>query len=449
MITIAVCSFLLVDVKANRFLDAHGSEDRTYDLSESLLGLVDDHEWLAKRNFANSAQLLTYASDNVLGETEGRFNINIAISGCKHRVRWSTKAGRYTFADGHTSEGVTAGEIIDDLKTLKMNTGDHLDFEQALAQHTLLRAQSVATTSQKLLDDHLICSSSVNHTGGDILHDELRKLLWIDIEEVRRFSIDFRILTYASALAGAVGGAVTGLGTARILYSSLGEPPVSKLVRFIREEYGLEVTATDPSGDNNDKLPSSIRSDPTLSMAFASASIDTLQYERERSQAKKTGIRTGFTAGLTVFYATVTAGVITNISSRRRLRGEQAAAANILFAQVNGLLTEFSRQFAVDTSGYLRITGMSAPLASTSTRSSSGLTSASSLVTPSPSPGSSIDCVSPVDAAAFAGFLGLLDTTSSELSSLGLPDTQPFSQIEHEILNEVVVQGGCSMPNIP
>ena len=394
------------------------SSGGTLDLWESLSDFLDPQSLLQPRRFANSAQLLTYTPRPSLDDGSAMFNISVAISGCKHGVRWSTLAGPYTFANGTTKSNTAVGEIIDNLKTFRGHTLDHLDADQAMANHTLTLAQNVAATSNDMLQNCLICKDKDQHSGTEIIHDELRKLLW-DRQKIKVQIRELGVLLFASAVAGVLGGLVTGLGAA---YNLQPDPPVLPSL-------GSYFAITSGFAPILDPFNASI------------ADFNEKAIKDRQIQIRNTGI----IAGITIFIATLSAGIVTDIMSRRRLQGEQAAAANIFLAQANGALQHIGPLVAAQPALPVQ-PAVGTPLIMPALPTSS---SVSSFPSPSPSssppPASGAGCVSAPEAAAFTGSLGAL-----EMAALGSPppvdlDVLPFNQVQQEMLNEVLVDGVCQV----
>ena len=413
------------------------------DLWSSLPGLLEPKDLLQPRSFANSAQLLTYTPKLSVDEASTRFNISVAISGCKHGVRWSTVAGPYTFANGTNKRDTAVGEIIDNLKTFRMNTLDHLDADQAMANHTLTLAQNVATVSNDMLQNQLICKDLVQHSGSEILHDELRKLLW-DQQKIKKEIRELGVLIFASAVAGLLGGLVTGLGAA---YNLAPDPPPDfDLLPGIWLPSVLETLNISSEADVLTALAQVPGQRPE-----DVGKITFYNYFRERygqafTRGRQLQLRnTGIITGITVFIATLSAGIVTDIMSRRRLRGEQAAAANIFLAQANGALQDIAPFVAAQPAVPVEPadgTPLVTPAVPTFTS-----VSLSPSASPSSSPGPVIgaDCLNAPEAAAFTGSLGAL-----EMTALGSPppvdlDVQPFNQVQQEMLNEVLIDGVCQV----
>lgn len=113
------------------------------------------------------------------------YNISVDLSNCSTGLRLSSNVGVYTFTNGTTSDDTTLKDMVLDLWSLRhsVNTPN-----TRYANHTAVVAQLAMDEANQLLKNGLICqnaSASANLSGvattvdttGEIIHNELRKLL--------------------------------------------------------------------------------------------------------------------------------------------------------------------------------------------------------------------------------------------------------------------------------
>ena len=412
-------------------------------LHKALSDLLDIDHTYERRDFGSTMQLLTYVWDQAFEDEITRGNISIAISGCQHRARWSTVVGEYTFAEGRINRNTTFGEMTDDLKALKSSKLDHFDSEQALANHTLTKARSVAAMSNDILQNHLICKDSMLHSGSEIIHDELRKLLW-DRQSVTAQIKEYGVLLFASTLAGLLGSLVTGFGAAYNLHLEPPTYPFNTFVALLQSQQpgflppNLQASIADYLlyGPSNKFLAS-------YQSAFS-------KYQQDISIRKLEARNTVIVTGATIFIATLSSGIVNDIMSRRRLRGEQAIAANALLAHEQGVLTDIINRVIAGQQYVPAHTTGNSPIAAPATPSSTSFsTSYLSYYAPPRIFERGLGCVSAADAAAIAASMNQVDTTAPESQPPTNINIQPHDRIEQELLTEVLVDERCQIPSIP
>lgn len=209
--------------------------------------LADDVQTLyQRRSAATSRRMISYATIPSPTEAAIGFNISMDISGCKRGVRKNTTAGIYTYSNGTTQENTTIGDILADLKAIKREAPDSHAADRLVWDHTLTSARTVRDMGNLLLDGGLVCKMA--KPSGQSVHNELRRLLWLDAHpHAREEAKQISILIATSGLAGLVAGGVTALAAFIVEYRNThGEERKDKTLtkEEVRNEYIIVGIAT-------------------------------------------------------------------------------------------------------------------------------------------------------------------------------------------------------------
>ncbi|KAI4145703.1 MAG: hypothetical protein L6R39_003722 [Caloplaca ligustica] len=168
-------SIALLPFKASAVADVQSEDSFEEDLREFL---AEDVNILDRRSAANKPRLLSYSWEPPPWRGIPGFNISMDFSGCARSVKKDTTAGIYTYSNGTTQDDATAGDILADLNAMRKDAPDPLTAESVMGHHMLTGARTVEAMSNKLLDGGLICESPTGAPNGEVVHDELRRLLW-------------------------------------------------------------------------------------------------------------------------------------------------------------------------------------------------------------------------------------------------------------------------------
>ena len=395
-------------------------------VEDDILGLLkrDGSPSLVQRDFTSSLHLLTWSavlpSDG--GSAETKYNISLAVGGCKLGARFNTFAGAYTLSNGSTKPDATVGDIATDLKAIQRSAPSRLDAEYALGNHTYTMAKAVAEASNALLNDHLLCRDTVKHTGEEIIHDELRHLLR-DRQQVKSTIREAGVLLLASTIAGALGGIISGWGAAYNLYIDSPELDTA----LVAVGGFLSVPG---NGFGIDSV--------VIKTLYGANQASVSKYEHDNRIAKLQARNNGIMAGVTTFFATLSAGIVTAyMSHRRRMRADEALSADVLLAAAKHFLDKYNADLAAQAARGAQITG--SIVSWTASRASAS--SPSSSVPSAPAIGGT-SCVNPADAAAYAASLDQVDSAALGLPPLGDIGIMPEAQAAHQ-LHEVLIGTAC------
>ena len=90
----------------------------------------------------------------------------------------STIAEIYTYANGTTQDDATVGDILKDLKAMKQAAPDSMSAESTIGANLLQSAWTTEAVRNDFLDGGLICEPSGKPFNVQLVHYELRRLLW-------------------------------------------------------------------------------------------------------------------------------------------------------------------------------------------------------------------------------------------------------------------------------
>lgn len=191
---------LWLPARVSAFADMRSENSFTEDLREFL---VEDFGLLDKRSSTRTPSLMSYTWAPPASEVAPGFNISMDASGCGGSGNKSTIAGIYTYSNGTTEDDATVGDILADLKAMMRNTPNLYIAESVMSRHTLTAARTVQAASNKLLDGGLICTTTTETSSGEVVHNELRRLLWLS-RETRREMLFLVRGSLSSAFASAI-----------------------------------------------------------------------------------------------------------------------------------------------------------------------------------------------------------------------------------------------------
>ncbi|KAL8682517.1 MAG: hypothetical protein Q9186_001464 [Xanthomendoza sp. 1 TL-2023] len=312
------------------------------------------------------------------------FNISMDISGCGKSLRKNTLAGIYTYPNGTTKNDATVGDILADLRATKMNAPDVHTGQVAMKNHMLTSAQTVQAMSNRLLDRDLVCKPPRDISGGEVIPNELRRLLFLSREATREILFLLCVSLSAAIPSGLIAGAMAYF---------VGDPG-----------------------------------------ANAPAGTDASRASRIRQYA---GVN-ALTAAISTFISTLAAGIVEYLATRRRVRATQGFTAEVSLAVMRRAIQDFEERQA-------RPAAQSTTTTSTSTSRSLGTgasSSSSPTATPFPAIGACVDEDEVVDAAnALAG--PLLSEWSTSSHALGI--YVPRADLEAGMGSEVLVHGVCQL----
>ena len=263
-----------------------------------------------RRDFVKTPHLFSYiwnqsSPDGVVG-----YNISVDVSGCGRSVHQSTIAGIYTPSNGITQDNAAVGDILADLKTLKQSASNLHDAERVIGNHTLTIARLVEGESNRLLDSGLIYPDALHQAaGGESIHDELCRLLWLSSEAQDRIRDFFFLIFGSSVAAGLAGGVVAGIAAGW---------------QITREYDDLEnANEGMPLGD--DQLPADVLAG----------------WKYIRNQA--------VIGGVTTFFATFAAGITSDIVNRGRMRATERFPARVYLAMARRAMRDYQAALARST----------------------------------------------------------------------------------------------------
>lgn len=101
---------------------------------------------------------------------------------------------------------------------MRREAADPYTAERSIRGHISTMAKTVQDMSNELLDGGLVCKSSTQVSIGESTHNELRRLLWLSREDVRREAWHFSILIATSSVAGLAAGLITALAAMAVEY---------------------------------------------------------------------------------------------------------------------------------------------------------------------------------------------------------------------------------------
>ncbi|KAL8919489.1 MAG: hypothetical protein Q9208_006774 [Pyrenodesmia sp. 3 TL-2023] len=198
--------------RVSAFADMRPENSFAEDLREFL---VEDVDLLDKRSSTRTPRLMSYTWAPPASEVAPGFNISMDASGCGESGNKSTIAGIYTYSNGTTADDVTVGDILADLKEIMRDAPNLYIAENVMSKHTLAAARTVQATSNKLLDGGLLCKTATKTSSSEIVHNELRRLLWLS-PETRREMLFLVRGSLGSAFASAIITAVFTLALSAI-----------------------------------------------------------------------------------------------------------------------------------------------------------------------------------------------------------------------------------------
>ena len=180
-----------------------------------LLAFADEGDKLDKREFSLFPGFFSKSWNDTSDEARVRtFNLTVRYEGCGG-VNRSTKVGTYIYFDGKSKEDATAGDILEDLSTIKEAPGGRYRARVAMVNHTLYHTEKLLNESNDLLDHGPICKNQ----ASELIHDEPRRKILSLTEASAELIIVNLFSTFAAAIAGAIAWLLLG-GMEYIQYSN-------------------------------------------------------------------------------------------------------------------------------------------------------------------------------------------------------------------------------------
>ena len=204
-----VLSLALLAYDAAIFAAVMGSNLLETSQSDTLSGM-EMSEFLADRDQSNierDVQKLpgrrTFAWQQIGSDGTQSYNITMLTSGC-NSIRRNTIVGVYDFLNGTRGSRVTAGDIYEDLRTLQRSTPDLNEGQLLLGDHVLSNIKQAEAQTLEALKEILPCEDLNPVTSPEILHDELRRLLWDGDVTDRQVGVFMGGALAAGAISGGV-----------------------------------------------------------------------------------------------------------------------------------------------------------------------------------------------------------------------------------------------------
>ncbi|KAI4208889.1 MAG: hypothetical protein LQ351_008123 [Letrouitia transgressa] len=410
-------------------------------LAQGIRNLFDPLESPAQlfpRDFSKSSQLWTYHTTQSTNEGITRYNISIDLSKCGRSLHLNTTAGIYSFANRTVKDHATSSDILNDLRSIKRAAPNLHVAEQRLANHSLTIAKQVSVETNSLLH-RLVCKNEDQETDVKQVHDELRRLLW-DRTGFSGIVKDYVVIFFASTVAAGLSGPITGLGAAYNIYlqhPQLGNCPVEDIIDLLHKTIDI-VYYGDQRFTKNDEL-------------VASLSADLSQYQYQRQIALLQARNNGIIAAVATFMATLSAGIISDVTARNRMHVRGALPQHILLAAARKFVNDHNAAQVVQSSLAAQVThlGNAPSFRSSSSPPQSPSVTPFSSVSPAPpsvpSEGAG-SCISMNDVAFFTSTLGQIDPSAMGILQPQGLELQAFDLMNQQILDEVIVHGHCQAP---
>lgn len=185
VVTWVACSLAVIATLTTERSNDSGSD--TTLISEILDFMDEGNGSLAKRAFEQTPDHMSFLWNRTTdGEETRLYNFTVLLSGCGS-IRRDLEIGPYIYVNGTFQDNASVGDILDDVRIAKKKAKDLHEARRTLINHALKFGLRVRNDTKEVLDhsdskqsNSTICKSSisVSTSVNEIIHTELRRLLW-------------------------------------------------------------------------------------------------------------------------------------------------------------------------------------------------------------------------------------------------------------------------------